>query len=184
MDELKFYIDKVVAGETRYFKYFVDNYSRPSYTLALRLVKQRETAEDLVQESFVKLYKNLENFNYSVKFTTWLYKIVYNTCLDYLRKNNNFNNFVEIDSERFDFEDSEVDFDAEYKDEVVRKAIHQLKDNYSAIMTMYYLEDMDLNEISTITGENKNVLKVKLFRGRKMLEDILRKELEIEGAIQ
>ncbi len=184
MDELKFYINKVVAGETRYFKYFVDNYSRQSYTLAFRLVKQRETAEDLVQEAFIKVFKNICYFNYSVKFTTWLYKIVYNTCLDYLRKNNKNTTFIEIDTERFDFEDSEIDFDADYKDEVVRKAISQLKGNYSVIMTLYYLDELDMSEISTITGENRNTLKVKLFRGRKMLEEILRKELEIEGVVK
>ena len=81
------YIDKILQGETNSFAVLVDRYKDMIFTLALKMVKNREEAEEVAQDTFIKIYNSLNKFKGDSKFSTWIYKIAYNTCLDRLKKN-------------------------------------------------------------------------------------------------
>ena len=81
------YIDKILQGETNSFAVLVDHYKDMIFTLALKMVKNREEAEEVAQDTFIKIYSSLNKFKGDSKFSTWIYKIAYNTCLDRLKKN-------------------------------------------------------------------------------------------------
>jgi RNA polymerase sigma-70 factor (ECF subfamily) len=181
MENDKYYIEKIKQGEKQYFSYIIDNYKKIAFTLALRLVKIRDVAEDLTQDAFIKIYINIGVFDYRVKFSTWVYRIVYNTCIDYLRKENV--QFERIDEENYRSEfitEDKIDFDSEYKSKIIQNAILSLPGDYGFIMTLYYFEEMNTKEISNVTGQSKDNIKVKLHRGRKLLEIELRKKYKNE----
>ena len=81
------YIDKVLQGETNCFAVLVDRYKDMIFTLALKMIKNREEAEEVAQDTFIKAYNSLSKFKGDSKFSTWIYKVAYNTCLDRLKKN-------------------------------------------------------------------------------------------------
>jgi RNA polymerase sigma-70 factor, ECF subfamily len=78
-------IKKAIAGDTAAFRLLVDQHKRFVYAVAFRLVGDKEEAEDISQEAFIRLWKNLRKYRPEVKLTTWLYKIITNLCLDYLK---------------------------------------------------------------------------------------------------
>ena len=171
MNDDKYYIEKIKQGEKQYFSYIVKNYKKIAFTLALRMVKTRAVAEDLTQDAFVKIFINIGVFDYRVKFSTWVYKIVYNTCIDYIRTLKV--QFDSIDSEHFvnNFEsDDRVDFDDELRERALREAVLALPGDFGFIMTLYYYDDMNIAEIAEITAQSKENVKTKLHRARRLLE--------------
>ena len=91
------YIDKILQGETNSFAMLVDRYKDMIFTLALKMVKNREEAEEVAQDTFIKIYSSLNKFKGDSKFSTWIYKIAYNTCLDRLKKNKKEDLNISID---------------------------------------------------------------------------------------
>ena len=95
------YITKVINGDTNAFAYLVDNYKNMVFSLAFKMTKNREEAEEISQDTFIKAYKNLPKFKGDSKFSTWLYRIAYHTSLDNIKKNKNNNNTFEINEITF-----------------------------------------------------------------------------------
>ena len=91
------YINLVLKGDTNAFAALVDRYKDMVYTLSLRMIRSREEAEELSQDTFIKVYRSLGKFKGESKFSTWLYKVAYNTCLDHLRKNKREQYVIAID---------------------------------------------------------------------------------------
>jgi len=79
-------INQILEGDTNAFSVLVDRYKDLVFTLAIRMVKNREEAEEVSQDTFIKVYKSLSKFKGNSKFSTWIYKVAYNTCLDRLKK--------------------------------------------------------------------------------------------------
>src|SRR5690349_10168860 len=82
------YIDRILAGEQKAYAELIDRHKRYAYTLAYKILQNRPEAEEVAQDSFIKAYQNLAAFNRQAKFSTWLYRIVFNTSISYKRKNN------------------------------------------------------------------------------------------------
>jgi RNA polymerase sigma-70 factor (ECF subfamily) len=82
----KVYINKILNGNTNAFTVLVYRYKDLVFTLALRMVKNREEAEEVSQDTFIKVYNSLNRFKGDSKFSTWIYRVAYNTCLDRLKK--------------------------------------------------------------------------------------------------
>ena len=80
------FINKILDGDSSAFAVLVDRYKDLVYTLAIRMVKNKEEAEEVAQDTFIKVYKSLAKFKGDSKFSTWIYKVAYNTCLDRLKK--------------------------------------------------------------------------------------------------
>jgi len=178
------YINKILDGDTNAFTVLVDRYKDLVFTLALRMVKNREEAEEVSQDTFIKVYKSLTKFKGDSKFSTWIYKVTYNTCLDSLKKNKRQQNTVAIDEfteHQVKTIDNALDkIEEQEKQQTIKNCLALLPSEDSFILTLYYFEELSLDEISKITGLKPNNVKVKLFRSRKKLAAILKQQLEPE----
>jgi len=178
------YINKILNGDTNAFTVLVDRYKDLVFTLALRMVKNREEAEEVSQDTFIKVYNSLNRFKGDSKFSTWIYRVAYNTCLDRLKKNKRQEYTVAIDEytehQVKTLENALDALEEQEKQLAIKKCLEMLPSEDSFILTLYYFEELSLDEISKITGLKPNNVKVKLFRNRKKLATILKQHLEPE----
>jgi RNA polymerase sigma-70 factor (ECF subfamily) len=167
------FIDKVLQGDTNAFTYLIDRYKNMVYTLALKIVKNTEDAEEIAQDSFLKAFQKLHTFKGESKFSTWLYTIVYRNGISKVRKKKlettNIDSYV-IDNytNDFDFPQIEAIKNGEQK-KYVNEAINNLSDTDALLITLFYLNESSVEEIEKITNLTKTNIKVKLFRARKRL---------------
>jgi RNA polymerase sigma factor (sigma-70 family) len=178
------YINLVLKGDTNAFAVLVDRYKDLVYTLSLRMIKNREEAEESSQDTFIKVYRSLGKFKGESKFSTWLYKVAYNTCLDHLKKNKRKQNVIAIDGYTGQqVADLNNVFDAiedRERKQMLQDCLHLLPGEDSFLLTLYYFEEQSAKEISKIIGVTANHVKIKLFRSRKKLAAILIEQLEPE----
>ncbi len=175
------WIDCVLAGDRLAYGMLVNRYKHMVFTLALKIVRNREDAEEVAQDVFLKAYTALKTYKGEARFSTWLYKIAYYRSLDYIKKNQRMPSTVTIDNLTSKVH-SETPGSAEGFDErgeLIRKAMEQLSRDDQIILTLHYYEDMALNEIATVMGISSNTAKTRIFRGRQRLAGILM-ELGIE----
>ena len=177
-------IDKILQGETNVFAVLVDRYKDMIFTLALKMLKNREESEEVAQDTFIKIYNSLSKFKGDSKFSTWIYKIAYNTCLDRLKKNKKEDNNISIDEfsahliKTMDNALSALE-DKELK-QAIQNCLNLLPSEENFLLTLFYFEDQSLEEIGKIMSITANNVKVKLFRCRQKLAVILKKQLEPE----
>lgn len=178
-------INKVIKGENNAYAILVDRYKHMVYTLALKIVKNREDAEEVAQDSFIKAYNALNDFKGESKFSTWLYKIAYYRSLDYLKKNKRQVETTSIDiSEEYNIasmDDALDRMEVKERAEIIKHAIEKLPAADAVLITLYYFETLSMNEISKVMEIPANTIKVRLFRGRKRLAKILENNLELEN---
>ncbi|MCD0469535.1 RNA polymerase sigma factor [Flavobacterium sp. JAS] len=178
------YIDKILQGETNAFAVLVDRYKDMIFSLALKMIKNREEAEEVAQDTFIKVYNSLGKFKGDSKFSTWIYKIAYNSCLDCLKKNKKENLNISIDEfsshliKTMDTALSALE-DKERK-QTIQNCLNLLPSDENFLLTLFYFEDQSLEEIGKIMSITANNVKVKLFRSRQKLAVILKKQLEPE----
>lgn len=171
------YIERVRKGDSASYAFLVNKYKNMAFTVALKIVNNREDAEDILQESFLKAYQQIHAFEYKSKFSTWLYTIVYRTALAKLpgKKVELFTIDDETHENYVADETSNAIESLETMDEqkYVKEAIQRLPQGEALLITLYYLNENSLKEIEQITGLNMNNIKIKLFRARKKLEQEL-----------
>ena len=171
-------ITAVLAGQTAEYAVLVKRHQRFVFTLAMRFAKNREDAEEIAQDCFVKAYRALGTFKQTSKFTTWLYTITYTTAMTFLRKKRLDTSSINDDEHVLQIANSGTDFDA---DTVERKstyaylnqAIDMLLPDDAAIITLFYKGEQSLEEIGTALNMEANTVKVKLHRARARLKDKL-----------
>jgi RNA polymerase sigma factor (sigma-70 family) len=143
-----------------------------------RMLKNEFDAEEVLQDCFLKAYNSLSNFKGEAKFSTWFYRIVYNTALTRLSSKKRKTE-AEMSSmeDHFDLESKYGSDDIEKKDlnEFILDTINKLPDRHSAIITMFYLNEMSIEEISDATGISISNVKVMLHRSRNALRDLIMK---------
>jgi RNA polymerase sigma factor (sigma-70 family) len=177
-------INQILEGNSSAFTELVNRYKDLVFTLALRMLKNREEAEEVSQDTFIKTYRSIHKFKGDSKFSTWIYKVAYNSCLDQIKKNKKYLNDVEIN----EFTEHQVKtmdnaFDVlveEERNQLIRDCLHLLPSDDSFLLTLYYFEEQTLDEIANVVGLTSNNVKVKLFRSRKKLTSILKERLEPE----
>ncbi|MBP1222047.1 RNA polymerase sigma factor [Flavobacterium sp. 1355] len=178
------YIDKILQGETNAFAVLVDRYKDMIFSLSLKMVRNREEAEEVAQDTFIKIFNSLSKFKGDSKFSTWIYKIAYNTCLDRLKKNKKEDLNISIDEfsahliKTMDNALSALE-DKERK-QTIQNCLNLLPNDENFLLTLFYFEEQSLEEIGKIMSINANNVKVKLFRSRQKLAVILKKQLEPE----
>lgn len=170
-DELHI-ISEVLTGKTEAFSYFLDTYGQQVFALIVRMVGSEEDAEELTQDSFMKAFEHLSSFGGNSSFSTWLYRIAYNTALSALRKKR---------TEVLSFDDrlwntvSETEIDETLDDETeenldrLRQALALLPPDERALITLFYEEEKPIQEIAHILNQSEGNIKVKLYRLRKKL---------------
>ncbi len=178
------YIIKVLEGDRNAFAYLVDKYKTMVYSLALRLVKDREEAEEISQDAFIKAYQSLASFKGKAKFSSWLYRIVYNTAISKLRQQPAGK--VSLDESNITdtlYLESKENYDtlsAGERKKYLDKALDSLDSDEKMFVILYYYEEQDLDEIALIAGLTKTNTKVKLFRARKKMLTVLKGYLKEE----
>lgn len=180
-DEIN-YIKRILEGETNLFSYFLDRYSRPIYTLIIQIVSCREDAEELTQDSFIKAFRKLDTYKGDCSFSTWLYRIAYNTAISATRKQKREPFF--IDEQIIEnVSDDEVDdvlgnSDNEERIKRLETALTQLNADERALITLFYNEDKSIDELATIFRLTSTNVKVKLHRTRKKLCVLINNQLK------
>ena len=171
-------IEQTLKGDTRSFGTLVERYQDFVFTIAFRIVKVREEAEEVAQDTFVKAYESLNSFRGDSRFSSWLYSIAYRKALDSLRKNKKFK-ASEIIDDITEGTINDIDNALEYlqseeRRKVIQDCILKLPGEDAAIITLYYFKDHSVREISQITDLSEDNIKVKLYRSRKKLFALLK----------
>ncbi|PWH86602.1 RNA polymerase sigma factor [Brumimicrobium oceani] len=171
-------IKQILKGDSSSFGILVDQYQGMALTIAFRILGNKQEAEDVVQNAFVKAYFNLNTYRLNSKFSTWFYRIVYNTGITAINKvksrsEEGFNENTSEDLQKIIAEAGQLDEQENQKNRV-NKAIEQLPRNEAVVISLYYLEEYSVTEISEIMSLTKSNVKIILFRARKKLHDILK----------
>ena len=171
------YVEQVLSGNTSAFAYFVNSYQGMGITIAYRICENMQDAEDVVQESFVKAYKNLHTFRLESKFSTWFYRIVFNTAVTFTKaKIWVVDDEVEVVATNLSSNlDTTNKIELNEKEEVVSHVLSKMPKAYGLMMSLFYLEDHSIKEIAEITGLNNSNVKVMLHRARKMFKNLITK---------
>jgi RNA polymerase sigma factor (sigma-70 family) len=179
-----YYIARVLEGNTSDYANLINKYKDMIFTLAYRITGNREDAEEVSQDVFLKAFNGLSEFRGTSRFSTWLYKIAYNQSVSRIRKKQP--DIQSYDSLEIGIDDwhGETDMNHEQLDNIpvvyVKQAFEKLEEIDRTVLTLYYQDDFNVKEISGITGLSVSNVKVKLFRGRKKLIEILEKTLKTE----
>ncbi|WP_130615108.1 RNA polymerase sigma factor SigW [Cohnella abietis] len=173
-----------LRGDQRSFAEIVEMYKDKLYHLAYRMTGNRQEAEDVVQEAFLRVYKNLDRYDENQKFSTWIYRITTNLCIDRLRKRKAI---YSLDAESSDHEGldgyamlpsddrtPETEMLQSETQKIIHEAIATLPVKYKSVMILRYLQDLSLQEISEVLELPVTTVKTRVHRGR----EFLRKKLE------
>ena len=173
-------IDRIVAGEEALYATLVNKYKSYAYTIALKIVENRAEAEEVAQDGFIKAFHYLKKFNREAKFSTWLYRIVFNTAISYKRKNKQ--QFESIENSIVEYSDrADQDLIKDDKRVFLSQAMQKLSDADRIAVEFFYIKEFSLEETAEMLGQNINTLKVRIHRARQRLADELKKILKEEA---
>jgi RNA polymerase sigma factor (sigma-70 family) len=173
-------IQEIRSGQPRRFAVLVDRHKDRALTLALRMVGSREEAEELVQDSFVRAFRSIDDFRGDARFGTWFYRIVYNVCLtSVMRKKESLPEAGEdLEEVAATEEDPLSRLEAEELRDLLSGAIGRLSEQQRAAVTLFYVQGLSYEEIAGVTGQPMGTVKTHLFRGRERLRRIVSEQLQ------
>ena len=170
--------------DNSHYSKIIDKHKDLAFSIALKILKNEQDAEEIVQDAFIKAFRSMDRFKGESRFFTWFYRIVYNTAISRYRGS------IKKDVETVYEESSTVDFtnfnqavyDLDHQDRkaLIQEAMSALDELDYTILSLYYLENKDLKAISTITGKKRNYLKVLLQRARHKFHNNLNNTLKRE----
>ncbi|MEK3885323.1 RNA polymerase sigma factor SigW [Paenibacillus sp. PL2-23] len=173
-----------LKGDQQAFAELVDLYQDKLYHMAYRMLSNRQEAEDVVQDTFLRVYKNLDRFDETLKFSTWIYRIATNLCIDRLRKRKPT---YSLDAESQEYEGldgysmipsdnktPETELILSDTQRIIHQAMESLPPKYKTVMMLRYIQDLSLQEVGDILGMPVTTIKTRVHRGR----EFLRKKLE------
>lgn len=177
-------IKQVLKGDQNAYGEIVELYKDKIFQLCFRMLGNRHEAEDVAQEAFIRAYVNIQGFNQKKKFSSWIYRIATNLCIDRIRKKKpdyfldaevpgteGLNMYSQISSDHPLPEEKLVSLELQ---ETVQREIANLPEKYRAVIVLKYIEELSLNEISEILDLPLGTVKTRMHRGR----EFLRKQLE------
>jgi len=180
-------IKRAIDGDESAYKQLLENYRGAIYNLIYRMVHNREETEDLVQEAFMKAFKALPTFNEEYAFSTWLYKIAVNNCIDHMRKKRlktfSLNKPLQSKDGELDreFPDTSMSPDkdilSDEKSRLIEAAIQELPENYKTAIILRHAEEKSYEEIAQILDIPLGTVKARIFRAREMLKKKLKGRL-------
>ena len=172
-----YYVAQVLKGNVASFAFLVDKHKDSIFNLAYRITGNREDAEEIAQDAFLKAFQKLDTFRKQSKFSTWLYRIAFNLAISKTRKKKT--ETTELNEKYFDhyiLEDVRFEI-METDEEDVTRLLHQAMDELDtqelALTTLFYYEGKSIDDISEITGLTPGNVKVRIHRTRKKLYAIL-----------
>ncbi|MDD3125127.1 MAG: sigma-70 family RNA polymerase sigma factor [Candidatus Kapabacteria bacterium] len=179
-------VQRCLEGDINAFALLQKRYTGIVTSLIRRMVKNEEDVQDLVQETFIKAYKALPSFQSLYSFSSWLYRIASNNCIDFHRKKRvqtislNMRSPSSEDEEEYEISDTDYTPDLRILDEEKKRCLDEafakLPENYKQIMKLRHEEDMDYVQISEKLNLPLGTVKAHLFRARKMLYEQLKQK--------
>ena len=171
------------AGDERAFRALLDKYERAVFSICLRMVRNRDQAADLAQESFIKVFASLDRYNPAFAFSSWLFKITSNLCIDYLRKRRITTYAMDepVESEKGEFARQyeapdptpEETFSRNEKMQKLEAGIAALPEHYRIMLVLRHQEDLSYEEIAESLSIPLGTVKARIHRAREMLKVIL-----------
>lgn len=177
MVDEKLIIDRILSGDKEAFRSLIDGYQRLVGHIVFRMLPGSEEREDVCQEVFIKVYRNLSGFKFKSKLSTWIAKITRNTCINYLEKKRipHYDDFILENETIEDFPGGENKPDeiAEQRNisTILQYELDKLPLRYRTVLTLYHLDEMNYAEIAEIMELPEGTVKSHLFRGRKYLRE-------------
>ncbi len=173
-------VSHVQSGTPRMFAELVRRHQDPLYGMALRFTGNAHDAEDIAQEAFLKAYRGLAGFKGSAKFTTWLYRIGYNLCVDWLRRHrrpDRRETQIEDAGETADGRaDLEGDFLAAEQRERVRRAVDSLDEKYKSVVVMLYYQKLSYEQAASVLEVPLKTVETRMYRARRIMREALETE--------
>lgn len=187
-------IERAKSGDVESFETLIRNHQSYAYNIAYRMIGNEEDAKDAAQEALIKVFKNISAFKGDSAFSTWLYRIVMNTCKDLLRKRKpneiSMDKGYETDEGEvhLEIEDNTNDPVSKYEQKEVRvtikSALDELPENYKSVVILREIQGMSYDEISEIEDIPVGTVRSRINRGRKILREILKDKLRTEAAYE
>lgn len=175
-------VQKCLNGQKQYFSELITRHKNLVYSVVLKMVNNQEDANDLAQEVFIKVYKNLDKYFPDFKFSTWIIKITTNHVIDYRRKKKYETVCMEDVEYKLVSEDTpEQDCIKKEEQLVLNKLLNDLPDIYKIPLVLYHHQGLSYQEISEAINEPLSKVKNRIFRGRKILKEELLKMKEGEN---
>ena len=171
-------IDQVLAGKQEAYARLVNHYQRYAYTIALKILNNGPEAEEAAQDGFIKAFHYLKTFNRKARFSTWLYRIIFNTAISYKRKHKTVMASLEYHDKGADTADT---LEHDDKGVYIAKAMDHLNEADRLAIQLFYIREFSLEEVAEMTGQRVNTLKVRVHRARQRLADELTRILKAEA---
>jgi RNA polymerase sigma factor (sigma-70 family) len=171
-------IDRILAGRQEPYAELVEHYKRYAYTIAFKVLNSRPEAEEAAQDAFIKAFHYLKSFNRQARFSTWLYRIVFNTAVSYKRKNKHVMSSLEYHDQSGE---TDTSLEKDDKQAFIGQAMNHLNEADRLAIQLYYIKEFSLEEVADLMGQNMNTLKVRIHRARQRLADELKKILKEEA---
>lgn len=178
-----FYIGQVLEGNSAAFAMLVDKHKDMVFTIVNKIVRNHHEAEELAQDAFIKAYQALKDFEGKARFSTWLYRIAYNTAISKVRKPKT--EFAAIDENLLDNYTTDAvsrsveELSREEQIEAVNAVMEKLPEEDNLLLTLFYKNECSVEEIGQITGLSQSNVKVRLYRIRKRMYEELKNQLEL-----
>jgi RNA polymerase sigma-70 factor (ECF subfamily) len=168
-------IETILAGNKEKFALIINDHKDLVYSILLRMTDDHEEANDLAQEVFIKVYKQLKQFKGNSKLSTWIFKITYFHGLSYLRKNKRW--FTDVHKENVISDDNiENDLAEEELKGHLSESINKLKPLERTAITLFYLEELSVKDVAEIMNISESYVKVTVHRAKKNLKGLIKKE--------
>lgn len=181
-------IKKALKGDQVAYRAILKKYHDQVYNLLYRMVHDKDEVEDLTQEAFIKAFNSLKNFNEEFAFSTWLYKIATNNCIDYIRKKKlatfSIDKPLESKDGEYSFEipdttyEPDKDLIAGQRTRILEEAVNALPEKYRQVILMRHTEDKDYQEIADELKLPLGTVKAHIFRAREILYKRLKRKIQ------
>ncbi len=172
-------IDRILRGEEHLYAQLVDEHKHYAFTIAFKVTQHKMDAEEVAQESFIKAFQYLKGFKRGARFSTWLYRIVFNTAISYKRKNKQV--FEPVENIHHHSDEGETLLEKDDKKVFINKALSKLNEADQLSIQLFYLKEFSLEEVAEIMGQKMNTTKVRIHRARHRLADELTTLLKKEA---
>lgn len=186
----KLLVKKSQTGDVESFELLISSYDKKAYNIAYRVMGNEEDAKDMAQEALLRVFRSIKDFKGQSSFSTWLYRIVTNVCLDELRRRKN-DKHISIDSTIqtengemhmelcSDKETPESVYERVEQRELIKKAIQELNDEYRSVIVLRDIQGFSYDEISTMLECSLGTVKSRINRARSMLREKLKSSMEL-----
>jgi RNA polymerase sigma-70 factor (ECF subfamily) len=174
-------VERVRKGEVRLFAELVGRYQDAVFGMALRFMHNPGEAEEVAQEAFLRVYRGLAGFKGEARFSTWLYRITWNLCADWLRRHRRSGRGAEHSIEdAADLADGRVDLErgllAAEEKRKVREALDSLDEKYRSVIVLLYYQRLSYEDIASVLEVPLKTVETRLYRARRLLKQRLERE--------